>query len=232
MTLLYAKPARKILLSAEHPPTLRYEFAPDDPLAKGEYRVAGGLAWPGPSGEFMGLALILGLSTRTGIAHVLAEHPFALIEPMAQDGDEIAPYPYLADFINQARADYGCDTFCWSGDTLKEEPFVWRLMRSDTVEPKPRLPRIDWLDEERAAGLWFQWEQSGRLVGLDAAEGGLTHRAMLEYASLREMTPPLWALSSALAGLELAGADRAPRKDEPGREGPRKRPSLDLSGLI
>jgi hypothetical protein len=207
-THILARPERKLALNQG---VQRWEFPEGDPLMKsGHWRAIGGLAWPEPTGTDCGVALVLGFELASGALFVLAEHAFAVVDPVAE-GPGLAPFPYLADFLNRAWADYACDNFHWSGSELDFAVFLRRIMDSKAIRPQPSLPLVDWLDETRAARVVFQWSQSGKLVRLG---DGLVSEAMRSWEADRVMRPALWALASALAGFDNAGLAqiREPRK--------------------
>jgi hypothetical protein len=221
MTLYYAKPLRRATIEDG---IFRYEFGERAPVAAGIYRVCGGLCWPDPAAEGYGAALVLGLPSPKPTeklprlrAIVLAEHRFLTIEATTQGG-VIHEAADLADFMNRAWADYGCRMWYWSG--REEDYLVWlrRVIMAPTIQPKPMLPQVDWIDEHSGPALVNEWDETGRLEYVHMDDKGMVHRSIQEaQADHAAYSPWLRALAAALAALDMEGVKRpkvSPRAED------------------
>lgn len=220
----YALPARKMNLGQG---IIRYEFAPKSRMPDGNYRVFGGLAWPGVGdyGDEPGLALVMALEVGARIMHIMAEHEYAIIDPMAvREG--IEPFPYLADWLSRAWSDYGCGNFYWAGRENECAGMVRRVRDSAQISPQPKLILVNWLDNESAERTWREWDQGGRLRFLNE---GRVHRAMKVWLAKRTMNRGVWALAAALAAADLAGAAKIKREGEAERG---RQPIKSWKGLV
>lgn len=217
MTHVYAKPTRTARLSDE---AFRYEFADSGRCASGTYRPFGGLAWPDPSALATGAALALAYEPKAGMAHVLAEHEFSVVDPLIADG-AIDSVPDLASFLASTRADYQLDEYFWHGSKLDWPIWQRAIFASARIAPKPALAQADWLDEAGAMAVITLWDEGGRIRYLS---DGPVNAGITQFRAERIVGPALWALASALSGLEMWGGDRPIKK--------RKEPDLSWKGLV
>lgn len=227
MTLIVARPERKVRLTDDG--VHRFDFPEGCVVPSGPYRVMGGLAWPEAMSGALGVALVMGYEIKTSTAWVLAEHEFSLIEPMGSDAG-VDPVPYLADFLNRGWADYGCGTWHWWGGTGDFMTQVRGVLCSKAVNPKPDLPYVEWLDEERAATTIYRWDESGKLKMAGSEDGGILHRSLADHEAMRgagdgrsAMNPGIWAAGAALAAFDLIWLGR--------KHATAKRPEQRASGF-
>lgn len=194
---------------------LRFE-RPCAPCPDGEYALRGGICWPtvvDDSGRMEGFAVCLGRQVASGVAYVLAQRPFVVVDHVTDKAGRIE-FEGLSTWFNDCWAQYFCDLYAWRQPWETNRRYLLQVIKSAMIQPKPHLIELDWDDDASARLVVAEQDSLGRLAYEPDSD---LARQLGQYSvappQVRDRFPAVHALTCALFALETA-VPRDPKTGE------------------
>jgi len=177
-----------------------------------EYRMRGGVCFPmmihsGGRTDIQGFILMSGQNIKTKQVVIFEQRDFVVVEPILGD-NQLIEFPGIETWLNMCFSRYFARQFFWNQDFELAKKYRLEIIRSQMIEPKPRMMEILWTDEKEAMSVIWKYIKLG-MIAWDA--GSILDRALEQVKNDdKDMLPAVYALAVLLSGIE-----RFPYKERP-----------------
>ena len=190
--------------------TVTLYFKDEEPA---EYRMRGGVCFPtmvhsGGRSDIQGFILMSGQNVKTGKVQIFEQRDFVIIESIL-DSNQRIEFEGIATWLNMCFSKYYARQFFWNQDFELAKKYRLEIIRSQMVEPKPRMMEVPWADEKEAVATIWRYIKLGKILW---EAGSQIDRALEQVKNDdKEISPVLHALMALLAGI-----DRFPYRERRG----------------
>lgn len=169
-----------------------------------EYRMRGGVCFPmmihlGGRTDIQGFILMSGQNIKTKQVRIFEQTEFIVVEPILDD-KQLVEFQGIENWLNMCFSRYFARQFFWNQDFELAKKYRLEIIRSQMIEPKPRMMEVPWVDEKEAMSIIWKYIKLGRITW-DA--GSILDRALEQVKNDDKiMLPAVHALTVLLSGIE------------------------------
>ena len=169
-----------------------------------EYRMRGGVCFPtminsGGRTDIQGFILMSGQEVKTKKVRIFEQREFIVVEPILGD-NQLIEFSGIENWLNMCFLRYFARQFFWNQDFELAKKYRLEIIRSQMIEPKPRMIEVPWADKKEAMTIIWKYIKLG-MITWDA--GSALDRALEQVKNDdKVMLPAIHALTVLLSGIE------------------------------
>lgn len=166
--------------------------------SNGEFYMRGGISFPVFDDEDQkGYALMIGYHVQERKCYVFEETEWTNIEHIFDDHE--LKFPGISPWFGEVWQSYFADSFFYNDRDETERKYLFQILRSPMIKPKPYMIPIKWNDDKVALNTIWEWGNTGRFQ----MKPGKLADDMAGYSKDEDEIPrSMWSLMCAMNGIE------------------------------